>query len=34
MNEASDKFAKIKNLLDTLQGDVAEIRKILKGERL
>jgi hypothetical protein len=34
MNEASDKFQKLKGLLDSLEGDLAEMRRILKGERM
>ena len=34
MIEAEQKLAKIKTLLDALEGDLAEMRKILKGERI
>jgi hypothetical protein len=33
MTEAEQKLAKIKSLLSALENDLAEIRKILKGEK-
>lgn len=32
MNEAEQKLQKIRGLLDVLENDLAEVRKILKGQ--